>query len=684
MKKTLALALTVVMLLALVPVAAFAANNGPANVDWAYIYVYPLTDGDGVSVYESKKTNNSIIPGISYEKASNTLTLNNYRSAECAVSANMMGDDFKIKVTGNCEIGCIQVYGDGWGGSLTITGNGTLSVNKAGLSNTAIVLRAENVKAKLTVDKDVTVKLFGEDGVFYSDYNLLNDASKVVTAVNGQKVFDIKCKPLRYEESLHPVAYEILDSESSCYRDYAAEKSDDPDSEYGVRVSTDITGAKIFNVSKYVYSEKYDVCFRDPGFNEKYGDEYGEVEFTKDEFEALGFSMTVTEKKLSSLYFKEGSTINSGPKLTNSADPNGIYMIKHKGYEYTDQQDPSTYIFKGTIYKLIEGEDGLQRDKSFAPIEIGATSLEALPAGYTVVLDEKYESLYLKGIYEEIDGNLYTDTAGNQYVVSSEFSGNTNHEYVYSLSEIPEIPGCYVATYVEDIEGVENPGYTEVTVTRDSGTFEFTTEVKEFTFNAQSSTAPSKATPSKAAPSFPDVKKTDWFYAPVQYCAEKGYIKGYSNGNFGPADALTRQDFVIILARIAGVNLNNYADKPSGLSDVAAGQYYTNAINWAVKEKVLSGYSNGKFGVGDPITREQVAVILHNYMGKPRTGSSDALAAFADRGQISDFAKNAMTWAVNNKIITGMNSTTLAPVATASRAEIAAMIARMDQKGMFA
>ena len=86
MKKTLALALTVVMLLGLVPVAAFAANNGPANVDWAYIYVYPLTDGDGVSIYESKKTNNSIIPGISYEKASNTLTLNNYRSAECCFS----------------------------------------------------------------------------------------------------------------------------------------------------------------------------------------------------------------------------------------------------------------------------------------------------------------------------------------------------------------------------------------------------------------------------------------------------------------------------------------------------------------------------------------------------------------------------------------------------------------------
>lgn len=180
--------------------------------------------------------------------------------------------------------------------------------------------------------------------------------------------------------------------------------------------------------------------------------------------------------------------------------------------------------------------------------------------------------------------------------------------------------------------------------------------------------------------SFPDVKSTDWYYDAVQYCAQKGFITGYKNGKFGPADTLQRQDFVVILARIAGANLSLYTS--CSLSDVAMNSYYGPSVAWAVSEHIITGYNNGKFGVGDNITREQVATILYRYLGSPTTGSSAIISSFPDRNNVSEFADSAMIWAVNNAIITGKNGN-LAPTATASRAEIATMIMRMDQKGMF-
>ena len=179
---------------------------------------------------------------------------------------------------------------------------------------------------------------------------------------------------------------------------------------------------------------------------------------------------------------------------------------------------------------------------------------------------------------------------------------------------------------------------------------------------------------------FPDVPSNAWFYEAVQYCAQKEFITGYKNGKFGPADPLQRQDFVVILARIAGANLSLYTS--CSLSDVAMNSYYGPSVAWAVSEHIITGYNNGKFGVGDNITREQVATILYRYLGSPTTGSSAIISSFPDRNNVSEFADSAMIWAVNNAIITGKNGN-LAPTATASRAEIATIIMRMDQKGMF-
>lgn len=179
---------------------------------------------------------------------------------------------------------------------------------------------------------------------------------------------------------------------------------------------------------------------------------------------------------------------------------------------------------------------------------------------------------------------------------------------------------------------------------------------------------------------FPDVAEGDWYYEAVQYCAGKGFITGYKNGKFGPADALQRQDFVVILARIAGADTSGYTS--CKLTDVDMNAYYGKAVAWAVDQEIIGGYRNGKFGVGDKITREQVATILYRYKGSPAVDTS-VLNKFADKGKISAFALDALAWANQNGIINGKNATTIAPTLTASRAEIATIVMRMDKQGMF-
>jgi hypothetical protein len=183
---------------------------------------------------------------------------------------------------------------------------------------------------------------------------------------------------------------------------------------------------------------------------------------------------------------------------------------------------------------------------------------------------------------------------------------------------------------------------------------------------------------------FPDVADNAWYAEAVRYNAVRGFITGYNNGKFGPADTLKRQDFVLILARIAGVDLDAFEDETCTMPDVVAGSYYANAVKWAVENEIVTGYQNGKFGVGDNITREQVATILYRYMGEPAVSSpTKTLKPFADKDRISSFAKNAVVWAIQNGVISGKNETTLAPTATASRAEIATIVMRMDKQAMF-
>ncbi len=187
---------------------------------------------------------------------------------------------------------------------------------------------------------------------------------------------------------------------------------------------------------------------------------------------------------------------------------------------------------------------------------------------------------------------------------------------------------------------------------------------------------------------YPDVTDQAWYYEAVKYCKENKIFTGYSNGNFGPNDKILRQDFAILMARIAGGNLPKYQSAAGTFPDVKSGAYYTPSVLWANDFGVLSGYQNGKFGTGDPITREQICTMLYNYakstfndMSLSRTESA-ILTKYSDARQISSFARTAIAWCIDIGVISGKDAYHLAPTATATRAEIASIMQRAVESGM--
>ena len=159
----------------------------------------------------------------------------------------------------------------------------------------------------------------------------------------------------------------------------------------------------------------------------------------------------------------------------------------------------------------------------------------------------------------------------------------------------------------------------------------------------------------------------------MKYNYDNNIIKGTNANEFKPDDELTRAMLVTILHRMEGMPYQAGISKFPDVQDTSA--YYYVAVKWATANNIVSGYNNGNFGPNDPITREQLAVILNQYCkykGKYKAVTAN-FGNFKDSSEISSFAKWGMNWAVGSGIINGSNGY-LNPQGTATRAEAAAMI----------
>lgn len=170
---------------------------------------------------------------------------------------------------------------------------------------------------------------------------------------------------------------------------------------------------------------------------------------------------------------------------------------------------------------------------------------------------------------------------------------------------------------------------------------------------------------------FADVPDGIWYEEAVRFVYDNGIMQGTAEGQFTPYGVTTRGTIVTMLYRLEG----EPAVTGSDFADVADGQFYSNAVAWASANGIVSGYGNGSFGPSDNVTREQMAVILHNYAvfkGYDVSASGD-LSVFTDSGAISSWAQESMAWAVGSGLMSGKGSGVLDPSGTATRAELAQM-----------
>ena len=176
--------------------------------------------------------------------------------------------------------------------------------------------------------------------------------------------------------------------------------------------------------------------------------------------------------------------------------------------------------------------------------------------------------------------------------------------------------------------------------------------------------------------SFTDVKEGDWFYEAVQFAVQYDMMNGTGSNRFQPDNLLSRSMIATILWRLEGSPTGSSAH----FTDVSGSMWYAEAVNWAAANGLVNGYGNSTFGPEDSITREQMAAILYRYAqfkGYDDTVQGN-LSDFTDGGQTSDWAEDAVVWAVNNGLLTGKGGSLLDAKGSATRAEAAAILMRFS------
>ncbi len=192
---------------------------------------------------------------------------------------------------------------------------------------------------------------------------------------------------------------------------------------------------------------------------------------------------------------------------------------------------------------------------------------------------------------------------------------------------------------------------------------------------------------------FTDVSSDDWFYDAVSEVTAAGYFNGTSATTFDPQLTMTRAMFVTVLARFDGATVDNSAD--TTFTDVPTGQYYTGAVAWAAENGLVQGYGGNAFGTSNPITRQDMAVLMTRYIAYYEAKNSvaattsaagsetthdvvDDPAEFADAASIAAYATEAVVECANYGLLIGDDNGNFRPTSASTRAEAATVISRLS------
>lgn len=174
-----------------------------------------------------------------------------------------------------------------------------------------------------------------------------------------------------------------------------------------------------------------------------------------------------------------------------------------------------------------------------------------------------------------------------------------------------------------------------------------------------------------------DVAPGHWAYNAVEYCYDKGIVRGVSSTQFGPGNPMRRGDFILILYNAAG---KPEVTQPCTFTDVSPDDYFYTALAWAQSRGLASGSSSLAFSPWDPITREQTFSLLYRFLPLIGKACPDAplsvLDAFQDKDKVAEYARTATATLVSQGLVSG-SSGAIDPKSTLTRAQMASLIYRV-------
>lgn len=184
---------------------------------------------------------------------------------------------------------------------------------------------------------------------------------------------------------------------------------------------------------------------------------------------------------------------------------------------------------------------------------------------------------------------------------------------------------------------------------------------------------------------FYDVCQTDWYYAPVDYVYRNTLFSGMDEHHFGPSSAMNRAMLMTVLYQMAGAPKEELERASVTFADVPESAWYAPYVKWGAEQGITAGTGADTFSPEQQVTRQQVAALLYSfttsYLGLEAAEGAD-LSGYQDLGQASDWAHNALSWAVAERIISSSSadSLTLSPQKSANRAEVATMLRAFAEK----
>lgn len=280
------------------------------------------------------------------------------------------------------------------------------------------------------------------------------------------------------------------------------------------------------------------------------------------------------------------------------------------------------------------------------------------------------------GYYQSTGGGTVTPSTTVKTESAKNGSFTVSDKYASAGKTVTVTPTAASGFVVDEVTVTDKNGDAVEVTKNDDGTYSFVMPEKsaqpvdvKVTFKLDDA---EKDCPSEK---FTDVDQDKWYHEGVDYAIKNGLMEGVGGNLFAPDATTTRAQLVTILYRLEG---KPAVTKDIPFADVPAGQWYSNAINWAAANGIVDGYGNGKFGSDDTITREQMAAILYRYASYKGYSVSDLanLTGYTDAASVSEWASTAMRWAVAEGLIEGTSATTLSPSGDSTRAQVATILMR--------